>query len=90
MLKESTQYALMDEESSRILEHFKFISTLIDQDGITAPIDMGITEVRALSRFLALESDMEAPLRIKIYLMGVSAYGLVSKVSGIFITIFNL
>ena len=70
LLKESAQYARMDEESSRILEHFKFISTLIDRDGITAPMDMGITEARALSRFLALENDMEALLRIKIYLVG--------------------
>lgn len=31
---------------------------------------MGITEARALSRFLALRNDMEALLRIKIYLMG--------------------
>ena len=70
LFKESAQYARMDEESSRILEHFKFISTLIDRDGITAPMDMGITEARALSRFLALENDMEALLRIKIYLVG--------------------
>lgn len=70
LLKESTQYARMDEESSRILEHFKFISILIDRDSITAPMDMGITESRALSRFLALEHDMDDLLRIKMYLMG--------------------
>lgn len=70
LLKESPQYAQMDEESSGILEHFEFISTLIDRDNITTPMDMGITEAKALSRFLALEHDMDDLLRIKIYLMG--------------------
>lgn len=38
----------MDEESSWILERFEFDSTLIDRDKITAPMDMGIMEVKAL------------------------------------------
>lgn len=70
LLKESPQYARMEEESSGILEHFEFISTLIDRDKITAPMDMGTTEAKALSRFLALEHDMDDLMRIKIYLMG--------------------
>lgn len=70
LLKESPQYARMEEESSGILEHFEFISTRIDRDKITASMDMGTTEAKALSRFLALEHDMDDLLRIKIYLMG--------------------
>lgn len=70
LVKESPQYAGMDEESSGILEHFEFISTLIDRDKITAPMDMGTTEAKALSRFLALDNDMDDFLRIKVYLMG--------------------
>lgn len=70
LLKESPQYVQMEEESKGILEHFKFISTLIDRDKITSPMDMGTTEAKALSRFLALEHDMDDLMRIKIYLMG--------------------
>lgn len=70
LLKESPQYARMDEESKEILDYFEFISTLIDRDKITTPMDMGITEAKALSRFLALENDMNDLLKIQIYLMG--------------------
>jgi len=38
----------VDEESSWILERFEFDSTLIDRDKITAPMYMGIMEVKAL------------------------------------------
>lgn len=68
--KDSLQYSQMKEESEEILEHFDFISTLIDRDKIACPIKMDVTETKALSRFLALEYDMEDLLRIQMYLMG--------------------
>ena len=70
MAAESPQYSQMKEESEEILEHFDFISTLIDRDQITHPMKMDVTEAKALSRFLALEEDMESLLRMKMYLMG--------------------
>lgn len=68
--KDSLQYSQMKEESEEILEHFDFISTLIDRDKITCSMKMDVTEVKALSRFLALEYDMEDILRMQMYLMG--------------------
>lgn len=68
--KDSPQYSQMKEESDEILDHFDFISILIDRNRITRPMKMDVTEAKALSRFLALEHDMEDLLRIQMYLMG--------------------
>ena len=70
LLKESPQFISMESESHEILEHFEFISTLIDRDKITEPMNIDVTEVKALSRFLALEEDMRELIQIKTYFMG--------------------
>lgn len=48
MLKESPWYAWKGKESSGILERFEFVSTLIKRDKITALMDMGTMEAKAL------------------------------------------
>lgn len=55
--KESDFYNRVLEESSKLLEKHRFISTLIDQDEITEPMLLTTDETRALSKFLALDTD---------------------------------
>lgn len=68
--KESDFYNQVLEESDNILEKYRFISTIIDGDTITKPINLSISEVEALSRFLILETDRKDMENLKMYLLG--------------------
>lgn len=45
------------EESGEILDKYRFISTIIDGDTITKPMNLTVSELEALSRFWRLETN---------------------------------
>ena len=69
-LKTSPQYSRIVEEIDKLLFQYPFISTLIDRDKIETPMNLTLEQTKALSRFLALDSDREDYERIQLYLMG--------------------
>lgn len=71
-LKVSPEYCRIEEESNKLLFNYPFISKLIDRDEIKEPLNLTLEQTKALSRFLALDSDREDYERIQLYLMGVS------------------
>ncbi|PWJ47804.1 DUF6664 family protein [Faecalicatena contorta] len=68
--KESAFYNQVMKESGELLEEYPFISTLIDRDKITEPIRLTVSEVKSLSKFLALDAERRDMETIQMYLMG--------------------
>lgn len=69
--KESDFYNRVLEESSQLLEEYRFISTLIDRGDIIQPMKLNVSEEKALSRFLVLDSDQRDMEMIQFYLFGI-------------------
>lgn len=70
-LKDIDIYNRVLEESSQLLEEHTFISALIDRDDITQPMKLNVSGAKALSRFLALDSDRRDMEMIQFYLFGI-------------------
>lgn len=70
-LKDIDIYNRVLEESSQLLEEQTFISALIDRDDITQPMKLNVSGAKALSRFLALDSDRRDMEMIQFYLFGI-------------------
>ncbi|MGC4019977.1 MAG: hypothetical protein QM793_12625 [Muricomes sp.] len=68
--KESAFYNQVMKESGELLEKYPFISTFIDQDEIIEPMSLTVSEVKAFSRFLALDMERRDMETIQMYLMG--------------------
>ena len=69
-LKASPEYSRILKESDKLLLKYPFISKLFDRDEIDEPMELSIEKAKALSQFLALDSDREDYERIQLYLMG--------------------
>lgn len=69
-LMQLPEYRKILKESSALLEQYRFISTFIDRDEIEESMDLSVIQSKALSQFLALDSDREEYERIQLYLMG--------------------
>ena len=68
--EENLFYKEVLEETSKLLNQHRFISTLADKDPITEPMNLSLEETKALSRFLALEGDRRDMENIQSYLLG--------------------
>ena len=68
--EENIFYNEVLEESSKLLEQYRFISSLSDRDPVAEPIELSLEETKALSRFLALENDRRDMESIQAYLLG--------------------
>ena len=67
--KESNFYNQVLNESGDLLEQYRFIATLSDDD-IVEPIKLTVEEARALERFMRLESDQKDMEILQMYLLG--------------------
>lgn len=68
--KESDFYNEVLKESGEILDKYRFISTIIDGDTITKPMNLTVSELEALSRFWRLETDRKDMENLQMYLLG--------------------
>lgn len=68
--KESDFYNQVLEESGEILDKYRFISTIIDGDTNTKPMNLTVLELEALSRFWRLETDRKDMENLQMYLLG--------------------
>lgn len=68
--RESETYRKIIKEEHTLLEQFPFLATLADGDEIAEGMKLTVEEVRALSRFLALEDDRREIEAVKYYLLG--------------------
>lgn len=57
-------------ESGEILDKYRFISTIIDGDTITKPMNLTVSELEALSRFWRVETDRKDMENLQMYLLG--------------------
>lgn len=67
---ESETYRKIIKEEHTLLDQYSFLSTLVDGDKITENMELTVEEVRALSRFLALEDDRREIEAMKYFLLG--------------------
>ena len=68
----SVSYNKVTEEWYRILNRYRFISKLMDEDITEEPMDLTAEETKALSRIFALERDKARAESIQMYLLGCS------------------
>lgn len=71
-LEGSVSYNKVTEEWYRILNRYRFISKLMDEDITEEPMDLTAEETKALSRIFALERDKARAESIQMYLLGCS------------------
>ena len=69
--RESETYRKIIKEEHTLLDQYPFLSTLADGDEITENMELPVEELKALSRFLALEDDRRGIEAVKYYLLGV-------------------
>ena len=68
--RESETYRKIIEEEHILLDQYLFLSMLTDGDKITKGMKLTIEEVKALSRFIALEDDRRGIEAVQYYLLG--------------------
>lgn len=68
--RESETYRKIVKEEHTLLDQYPFLSMLTAGDEITEGMELTLEEVRALSRFLALEDDRRAIEAMKYFLLG--------------------
>ena len=68
--RESETYRKIIEEEHILLDQYLFLSMLTDGDKITKGMKLTMEEVKALSRFIALEDDRRGIEAVQYYLLG--------------------
>lgn len=68
--RESETYRKIVKEEHTLLDQYPFLSMLTAGDEITEGMELTVEEVRALSRFLALEDDRRAIEAMKYFMLG--------------------
>ena len=68
--RESETYRKIIKEEYALLDQYPFLSILTAGDETTEGMELTVEEVRALSRFLALEDDRRGIEAVKYYLLG--------------------
>ena len=68
--RESETYRKIIKEEHTLLDQFPFLATLADRGEIAESMELTVEEVRALSRYMALEDDRRAIESVKYYLLG--------------------
>ena len=68
--RESETYRKIIEEEHILLDQYPFLSMLTDGDEITKGMKLTMEEVKALSRFIALEDDRRGIEAVQYYLLG--------------------
>lgn len=68
--RESETYRKIIREEHTLLNQYPFLSTLADGEEITESMELTVEELKALSRFLALEDDRRGIEAVKYYLLG--------------------
>lgn len=68
--RESETYWKIIEEEHILLDRYPFLPILIDGDEITKGMKLTMEEVKALSRFIALEDERRGIEAVQYYLLG--------------------
>ena len=68
--RESETYRKIVKEEHTLLNQYPFLSMLTAGDEITEGMELTVEELKALSRFLALEDDRRGIEAVKYYLLG--------------------
>lgn len=68
--RESETYRKIIREEHTLLNQYPFLSTLADGEEITESMELTMEELKALSRFLALEDDRRGIEAVKYFLLG--------------------
>lgn len=71
-LRSSVSYNKIMEERYSILDKHDFISRLTDDEVVEEPMELTAGEIKALSKFFALEYDKARAESIQMYLLGCS------------------
>ena len=58
------------DETHELLDKYDLLSTIAENDEIRGPMNLSITEVKALSRFWVLETDRMSMEMVQMYLLG--------------------
>lgn len=68
--RESETYRKIVKEEHTLLDQYPFLSMLTAGDEITEGMELTVEELKALSRFLALEDDRRGIEAMKYFLLG--------------------
>ena len=68
--RESETYRKIIKEEYALLDQYPFLSMLTAGDEIAEGMELTVEELKALSRFLALEDDRRGIEAVKYYLLG--------------------